>query len=145
MNPGQRLIIQLVTNDGEQLRLSRVVPQVRFFTNGHYRYGFLLPGTDADGRVVVNFGDIEARRAADALESLMDYNTPLQTCDDVIEVRVQKGHEMEDSFKVASRWGKWSPEMSEWPLAANKLISAEPVKALVLGEETFVYVRCKPA
>jgi hypothetical protein len=134
MRPKQSIKIQLVDNQGNSLPIGNVMVNVEFFVKGNYRYGFEAGRTDATGRLVVSYDDLDNRRRKLGNEFLMDYNTTLDECDPTVKIVILTEQELRSRREQVVRSFGREPEWSAaWP--SNAQISAE-TKSVDLSAQT---------
>jgi hypothetical protein len=120
MKPDQFIQIQLETPSGAPLALYNALLEIRLFTQGKLRYCFKAGRTDNNGLLRVSYSDLENLRAANAKQFLMDYNTPLEDCDPVVELCVPSEEELRyASDKISKSYGKPPDWAANWPSNAQ--------------------------
>jgi hypothetical protein len=74
----------------------------------------------------------------------MDYNTPLDECDDCLIVKMPSADELRKAYEwqAKSLSGGASPEAKKWLNAANAKIKANEISVKLHGTETIVSVPC---
>lgn len=127
--------------------MAGVFVEIDCFTKGRFRYAFRLPSsTNELGQLHFTFEDLENERMANSKECLMDYNTPLSTCDDRIRIRIPTMETLRASFDVATRWAGrgGTPEYAKkWLTANNAKIVAEDTFTDLWNRENLIRVFCR--
>ena len=74
----------------------------------------------------------------------MDYNTPLDDCDDCLKVKIPSADELRKAYEWQAKRlaGGASPEAKGWLKAANAKIKANEISVKLHGTETIVSVPC---
>lgn len=141
---GQEIEIQLVDEAGNPVRLANVVAEIRLFYKegpGRPLYRFDTWPTDAEGRSVTSFLDLEEQRTVLAFGALMDFNVPLTDCDPLVEVLVQP--ESEFTRRRAALLGMrslWRPAwLIDWP-GNGQLDPVQPRRIRLEGRVTRVEI-----
>ena len=144
MKPTQTLIIRFVDDRGKPLLLADIYIDLSFFIQGQYRYGFRFGPTDRQGKLRITYRDVEAERTQAAKLFLMDYNTPLDDCDDCLKVKIPSADELKEAYEWKTKW--FADEASEdakgWLNAANAKIKANETSVKLHGTETIASVPC---
>ncbi len=147
MHPGQSIQIQLVDDAGAPAPLGNVLPEVRFFCGGQtkrHRYAFKTWSTDPGGRCEIRYEELEDMRRLLASADLMDFNTPLEECDALVEVRIPPEEELLELKRRPWRRSWWRPAwLSEWP-ANGQLGPVEPRRVTAGGRVTRVEIPVRP-
>lgn len=94
------------------MQVSGVSLAVDFLIRGRYRYGFWSEPSDENGEVRISYEQMESSRHENALFFLMDYNTPLDECDEAMRVHLRDAEELREMHEKASRWFK-DPESTK--------------------------------
>jgi hypothetical protein len=142
MRPEQTIEVQLIDGTGQRFRIGNVVLTIHFFTSGNLRYGFAIGRTDNDGHLSVSYNDIERLRRRNAHENLMDYNTPLGSCDPKICVVILSDLQLREQFDKAVRfYGKPPDWATHWPSNSRVKPVSEPV--MLIGDLISVQVRAE--
>ena len=68
--------------------LANLYVDLILFIRGKYCYGFRFGPTDAQGKLRIAYQDVENERAKAASYDLMDYNTPIDNCDDILKIKL---------------------------------------------------------
>ncbi len=148
MKPGQTINVRLIAQSGEPLQVPNAFVRVQLFTNGQFRYSFTCGPTDGQGRLDITFAELEQQRIASATESLMDYNTKLELCDDRVKLSLPSKAELDAASQIATRWagdGNAPPYAREWSASSNGQLKAEDVSAELHGDENIVPMACTVA
>jgi hypothetical protein len=133
MKLGQEIDIQLVKNSGKSLEVGGVLVEINFFVNRVYRFGFKVGRTNADGSLKISYGDVEAIRRERAAESLMDYNTKLEDCDNSVQIVVPSDEKLREQMKTVIRIYQAPPFWAEdWP-ENNRVREVEKMVDLAEG------------
>jgi len=140
----ETLIIQIGDESGKPLRLLGIYIDVEFYIDGQHRYGFRFGPTDDNGRLRISYSDVEAERVLDAKFNLMDYNTPLDECDDCLKVKIPSADVLRKAYEwqAKSLAGGASSEAKGWLKSANAKIKANETSVKLHGTETIVSVPC---
>ena len=137
MNSRQSLGIQLVSNDGAHLQIGNVLVELHFFAGGQYRFGFKIGRTNSAGALTISYDDVEKIRTERAAESLMDYNSKLEDCDNRIQVVIPSEVILRGQLATVQRIYETAPEWSKhWPSNA----SIRPARTLVDLAEGITHV-----
>jgi len=144
MKPTQTLIIQLVDEMGKPFRLADIYIDLSFFLQGQYRYGFRFGPTNRQGELHITYQDVETKRAIEAKIFLMDYNTPLDDCDDLVRISIPSMDKLKEAYEWNTKWfaDKTSEDAKGWLNAANAKIRANEIPVKLHGTETIVSVPC---
>ena len=127
MQSQQSLSIHLKSPSGDTLRIENVLFEVTFFTHGTVRYRFFIGSTDSMGILRASYDDIERIRRRNAEQFIMDYNTPLEECDDLIEVAAPSESALRRIAENVTKIFGASPDWSlKWP--ANCKVTVWPSK-----------------
>ena len=102
--------VQLVDENSRALAISNVLLNIIFYTSGVIRYSFSAGKTDRSGSCLIRFSDITEEWLENRQLFLMDYNTPLQDCDEEIGILSPSA---EDLFNRIIASKKWFPEAIE--------------------------------
>ena len=141
MHPKQSIIVQLEIAPGDALRLGDVLLDVKFFTRGKFRYQFKAGRTDASGRLVITYDELERQRLSNAEWFLMDYNTPLIDCDPIVELSMPSEKELKMAAdSVQQNFGTQPDWASRWP--SNAQLDAAPRKVDLSNTVTRVPLLC---
>lgn len=120
MKPNQSIDLQLVDSNGEHAAIPNVMIELSFFTKGNFRYRLGVGRTDASGRLIVSYVEVETLRQRNAEFDLMDYNTKLKDCDPLVEVIIDSEDELRERYKKVLRsYGEPPPWAKNWPSNAN--------------------------
>ena len=141
MQPGQAIEIQLVDSAGRLVRLGNVLAGITFFRGDYRRYNFDLRPTKLDGKILVDFDELEARRRELGLSSLMDYNDPLTRLDRCIEISLPSESQLQERLRAIEVWDHWCrPAWTlKWPVNGS-LAAVPPVRATLDGPLTHVNI-----
>ena len=141
MQPNQKIEIQLVDEQGRNVRLANVLPTITFFDKGHRYYVFDLRPTGPDGRTVADFSELDTRRSEAALTSLMDYNVPLTALDGTVQVSVSSESELRQQLVAMEKWNHWTRPawVLRWP-ANGCLAPVQPKRVELNGPVTHVEI-----
>jgi hypothetical protein len=144
VKPTQTLVIQIGNELGKPLLLLGIYIDVEFYISGQHRYGFRFGPTDHNGRLRITYSDVETKRAIEAKIFLMDYNTPLDDCDDCLKVKIPSADELKKAYEWNTKWfaDKASEDAKGWLNAANGKIKANETSVKLHGIETIVSVPC---
>ncbi len=140
MQPGQTIEIQLVDSSGRNIRLGNVLPMITLFSGGHRHYIFDLRPTGTDGRTLIKFSELEARRREEGLSSLMDYNVPITALDPPVEISIPSESYLQDRLRGMEEWDHWSRPawVLKWPvngcLAPVKPVTSPLRKGISSGD-----------
>lgn len=128
MKRGDSLVIQLVSRDGEVMRLPLVEVTVRFYLNERFRYAFTFGPTDNDGRVVVTYDDVEKQRLESLQVQPWDYKTTIDECDRRVTVTARSEAELKKAIEVATHFnhGATPADVKWWAESNNGRINCEP-------------------
>lgn len=140
MKPTQTLIIQVGDEMGKPLHLHGIYIDVEFYINGQHRYGFRFGPTDCKGRLNITYSDVEAERGLEAKFNLMDYNTPLDDCDDCLKVKIPSADVLRKAYEWQAKTlsGGASPEAEGWLKSANPKLGGEEISVELQVGETVV-------
>jgi hypothetical protein len=143
MKPTQALILQLRDELGNPLLLAGIYFDLLFFIQGQDCYGFRFGPTDGQGELRITYRDVETKRALEAKFYLMDYNTPLDDCDDRLKIQIPSADKLRKAYEWQAKWldGGASPEAEGWLKSANPKLGGKEVAAELNGDETVVIVR----
>lgn len=100
MKAGQSLLVRVQDSGGTGRPARAVLLVIALFWRGRKRYQFLLPPSDARGEVQISYAEIESMRRAEAAVYLMDYNTPLESCDDRFSLTMPSGSQLQQMQAV---------------------------------------------
>jgi hypothetical protein len=124
MKPGQAIHVQLADIDGKPLPIENILVWIHLYTLGNYRYGFEAGRTNAEGRLVVTYDDLEKQRREDGAFFVMDYNTPLEECDPIAKLIVDSEGELRSRQQGALKSsGKQPTFATPWP--SNRFVEVE--------------------
>ena len=84
MQPQQSILVTLETELGVALRANNILIDIKLFTRGNLRYQLKAGRTDANGTLLITYSALAKQRASNAMQFLMDYNTPLTDCDPTV-------------------------------------------------------------
>ena len=135
-------VVQLADHDGNKITRVVIVDAV-IFLRGRIRYRFSLGATSGSGRIEITFSRLENIRRENQKYDLMDYNTSLDDCDDVIEIVVPSALELEQRREAARRWFNEDAARSSSLEADNDAVSCQALQVDVgadLNRE--VLLRC---
>lgn len=104
MNINFVIQIQLVDSSGTALELKDVSIDAVFYVQARVRYRFHAGVTDARGRLVVTFEQLEKTRLENQAISIMDYNTLLQDCDPQLGLIVPSSAELQQRQAAKQKW-----------------------------------------
>ena len=104
MKANQILEIRLVDEGGKQLKISDIYFRVYLFIHERFRYCFTCGPTDNAGMFAVKYSDLDHQRMSSQTQSPMDFNTPLDVCDDRIKIAIPSGDDLIQALEVATRW-----------------------------------------
>ena len=116
------ITVRLIDRAGNSLPIANILVDLRFYVEGRYRYGFGLGRTKTDGVLRTTLGDIQNQLDENRRSFLMDYNTPLSDCDDLVGIYAPTPDELTE--REISR-SKWWPGDEPLPAAANDLLRCE--------------------
>jgi hypothetical protein len=143
MKSTQTLTIQFEDQKGKPLPLADIYIDLLLFTNSKYCYGFRFGPTDHQGKLRIAFQDIEKKRAYEAKFSLMDYNTPLDKCDEFVKIKIPTAEELKKAYDwQAKALNGVTEEAKKWLNATNKKIKADEVSVKLQHIETIVSISC---
>jgi hypothetical protein len=104
------LSVALITEDPSLRDLSEIMVATDFYFERQPYYGTLLGLTDAVGKVRVTQDEILERFRESQLGGVMDYNTPLERCDERATVRIPGGGD----FRLSQILAPGSAMISDW-------------------------------
>ena len=144
MKPGQTLTLKFLDESKKPLLLSGIYVDLDFYMNGQQRYGFRFGSTNHRGELCIGYQDVERKRVADSKYNLMDYNTPLDDCDDLVRISVPSMDKLKEAYEWNTKCfaGKASEDAKGWLNAANAKIKANEISVKLHGTETIVSVPC---
>ena len=90
------LNVRLMRPDGDPLPIAGVLIDIRFYVEGRFRYQFILGRSDADGVCRASFREIERKLEENRQFFLMDYNTPLASCDSEVGIFAPSGDQIDE-------------------------------------------------
>ena len=111
------LTVQLIDANGEALRVCGVHLDLRFYTEGRFRYSYSLGRTDAHGVSRTTLQDIQRQLEANQRLFLMDYNTPLADCDTLVGIVAPSMSELVEREAARAKW--WPNDPSTYVGASN--------------------------
>ena len=115
MNTGPSVTVQLI-DGGSTLHLEGALVECQLFCKGVLRYCFMVGRTDSQGALSFSFDDIERIRRRRGLESLMDYNTPLEDCDSTVKIVVPSQERLRQQTQQAlASYGAVPDWAVPWP------------------------------
>jgi len=144
MKTAQTLRLEFEDESGRHLPLVNIFVNISFSVNERFCYAFRFGPSDEHGQLLITYENVEAKRLLAAKANLMDYNTPLSSCDERIQIEVPTGKELREAYEWQARWFSESTPREDigWLDAANAKISANPmVVELQLGE-TLAVIHC---
>jgi hypothetical protein len=146
MKPTQTLIIQFVDEKEEPSLLVNMYVDLLFFIRSRYCYGFRFGPTNAQGKLCIAYQDVENERAKAAKYNLMDYNTPIDNCDDILKIKLPSADELRKAYEwqTKSHTGGASVEAKNWINAANSKVKCDETSVELKGTETVISIRCSP-
>ena len=99
--------VQLTDAQGEAIQIAHILIDAILYIEDRVRYRFQAGETDAQGRFRLTFRSLEQERIKNQAFQIMDYNTPLQSCNSQICLVVPEADEL-----AARREGiqQWFPE-----------------------------------
>lgn len=140
MKQNQSIEIQLVDAMGALLPLSEISIKLWFFTNGNYRYGFMIGRTNPAGHLSISYDDVENLRREDAAANLMDYNTELNECDAQVTILIPSEQQLREQLDSAKRFYRVPPQWAKsWP-ANGKIQAPLEVTITLNGDLTSVQI-----
>jgi hypothetical protein len=144
MKPSQTLTLKVLDESKKPLLLSGIYVDLDFYMNGQQRYGFRFGPTNHRGELRIGYQDVEKKRVADSKYNLMDYNTPLDDCDDLVRISIPSMDKLKDAYEWKIKWfaDKSSEDAKGWLNAANAKIKADETSVKLHGIETIVSVPC---
>jgi hypothetical protein len=144
MKPTQTLIIQFVGENEKPSLLANLYVDLLLFIRGTYCYGFRFGPTDAQGKLRIAYQDVENERAKAAKYDLMDYNTPIDNCDDILKIKLPSADELRKAYEwqTKSQTGGASTEAKNWIKAANSKVKCDETSVELKGTTTVVSIRC---
>jgi hypothetical protein len=144
MKREQVIDLQLVSPDGQPIRVADVCVNIDFHLNEKYRYGFRLGPTDADGHLRITYDDIEGRRRRNLALQPWDYQTHLEDCDAKIQLAIPSQNELDEAARIATLFnlGIPPPEAAWWSHANNRNISCVPVTVVLDSGTVAVNMIC---
>ena len=118
MKSGQKIEIQLVDERGRAVRLGNVLPTITLFMGGRRRYVFDLRPTGPDGRVEVDYDELNIRRREEGLTCLMDFNDPLTALDPDVQISILSEAELHERVRGMEQWNHWTRPtwVLKWPV-----------------------------
>ena len=129
--------VQLVEESGRQIALSNVLLDVIFYVSGIRRYTFPAGATDPAGVCIIEMAQIKQKLIENQKTFLMDYNTPLSSCDSAIGIVAPSAEELSRRVSAAK---KWFPEEADLIVSQvaisnnNKITSVE--QKIEIGPES---------
>jgi hypothetical protein len=147
IKPTQILTIQFAGEKEKSFILENLYVDLLFFISGRYCYGFRFGPTNVEGKLHIKYHDVESERVKAAKYNLMDYNTPLDHCDDILKIKLPSADELRKAYEwqTESRAGGVSTEAESWVNAANSKVKCEETSVELKGTETVVSIRCSSA
>jgi RHS repeat-associated protein len=145
MKPNDVLDVQLIDAQEQVLRMGDVSISIDFFLHGHYRYGFRLGPTDADGHLRVTYRDVEERRLLNLKAQSWDYKTRLDECDPIVRLSVPRQDELDAAVRIATSFnmGTVPAHAEQWARANNRHLSCTDVEVELVGGEAIVGIHCE--
>lgn len=133
---GAELKVELVRLDGIALALANVALDINFYVSGVKLYSFSAGETDAKGVCSMNYQHVFEQWLENRRLFLMDYNTPLQDCDDEVGIWAPSATELDRRLSAVKRWyGKNSDEAEGIVERSNNhLIDSGEQKIKILPE-----------
>jgi hypothetical protein len=110
------LAVQLCNRTGDVVRVAGVHLDIRFYMEGRFRYSFLLGQTNSQGISPISFDHLQRQLEANQRLFLMDYNTPLADCDNLVGIIAPTGAELIE--REAYRAEFWPHEPAKYAGAA---------------------------
>jgi hypothetical protein len=143
MKPGQVLQIELrqAAND-KPAAIANVIVDVYFHLNQKQRYGLRAGVTDAQGRLMLTYEDLENSRRRNAELQPWDYKTRIDECDPLLRVVVPSKPDLMRAYEIARSFagGAVPADAASWLSAANDQVHAPPVTAETVGEQTKILI-----
>ena len=104
MNDDFAIEIQLTDANGTALNLANVLLDAVLYVQGHTRYRFHAGVTNARGCLLLTFDALDKERLKNQAFSIMDYNTPLQECDPLVDLVVPSPSELQLRQEAIRTW-----------------------------------------
>lgn len=144
MKPGQIIFVSLIDLSGTPLQMSGIYVDVELYTHGNYRYGFRMGATNEQGELKIDYAMVEAKRAESAAVFLMDYNTPLEACDERVKISIPSEQILKKAYDGIGAWfGGVTPEYAKgWLTANNSKVKADEIFVELNAGETIVPMLC---
>jgi hypothetical protein len=98
------LDIQLVGTNGAKLKLRNVSLDIVFFCDGKERYRFDAGVTNWLGRCRTNYAALDGERKENQRIFLMDYNTKLEDCDEVVAIHMPSTDELRTRLEAVRNY-----------------------------------------
>lgn len=98
------LEIQLANQAEDILNFADVSLDILLYVNGQQRYRFDAGETNRFGQLSVGYEQLELKRAENQKFALMDYNTPLMSCDEKISIVVPSMADLRARFEAVEKW-----------------------------------------
>jgi hypothetical protein len=96
--------VQLADPQGAAIELANVVVDAVLYIEDRVRYRFQAGETDAQGRCRLTFSRLEHERTKNRAVQIMDYNTPLQSCNSLISLIVPPADELASRREAIQKW-----------------------------------------
>lgn len=127
--------VSLVDDFGSPMAKKDICIDVSLMVNGNPRYQFMLGVTDESGQFQFQRSHIDAALERHRELFLMDYNTPLSECDDVVCISSPGSNELRNRRAAISRWfPEREEELARLDRCARCSLRAMPV-AVPLGRK----------
>jgi hypothetical protein len=120
------LTVRLRDGNGDAVRIAGVHLDLRFYTQGRFRYSFSLGKTDVHGACHTTIEQLESQLEANQRLFLMDYNTPLAECDTLVGIVAPRAGELVEREAARAKW--WPNEPSMSARAANDRVHCQEQK-----------------
>lgn len=99
-----RINIRLVNERGVAIPLEKVIFDINLYVSGILRYSFDGGATDSEGQCTIELDDLTRQWLEKRKLFLMDYNTPLQECDDVVGILAPSATELASRLSSVEKW-----------------------------------------
>lgn len=101
---GARVNVQLVDSSGIALPVANVILDIHLYLTGVRRYSFTGGETDSGGYCSIKLDDVTEQWIENRKLFLMDYNTPLQDCDDEVGISAPSADDLAERVLAVQKW-----------------------------------------
>jgi hypothetical protein len=146
MREGQAILVRVQDPTDRWRPVPDVILQIALFKDGKRRYAFSLPPSSPEGIVRATYLDLEKMRLENSRLFIMDYNTPLDECDDVFSVVLRPERDLVRAIDsiLRNKWNNMESIVHEYGSSDNKRYSGSEELFQINGDLCSVTYYLRP-